>query len=47
MGKIGNKSDSMKMYRDEKNTRSSEVDFICGNICQHYMFQFLDLYQSV
>ena len=32
--KTGNKSDIMKMYRDEKNTRSSENDFIRRNICQ-------------
>ena len=29
MGKSGNKSDSMKMCRDEKRKRSSEDDFIC------------------
>ena len=32
-GKIGNKSDSIRMYKDEKNIKSSKDDFIRRNIC--------------
>ena len=38
MGKTGNKSDSMEMYRNVKNRRASEVDFIYWIICWHWMF---------
>ena len=34
MWKTGNKSNSRKMYSDEKKVRFSE-DFICRNIYQH------------
>ena len=40
MGKTGNKSDGMKMYKC-KNTRSTEDDFIRRNICQLSTFRFL------
>ena len=43
-GKTGNKSDCMKMEKDEK-TNSSEDNFIPRFICQ--TFYFLDLQQSV
>ena len=37
----------LKCEEVKKNTRSSENDFICKNICQRETFRFLDLHDEM